>query len=98
MDITQYNFLQKLQKLPFIEEIWLYGSRSRGDAQSRSDIDLAIICPSATKDDWHKVQEIIENADTLLKIDCVRFDTIKNDAFRDNILEDKTVLYQKKNN
>ena len=96
MNITQYAFFQALQALLFVEEIWLFGSRSRGDAQSRSDIDLAIICPSANKEDWHKVQEIIENADTLLKIDCVRFDTIKNDKFRSNILEDKTILYQKK--
>jgi predicted nucleotidyltransferase len=26
-----YKFIEKLKSLPFIEEIWLFGSRARGD-------------------------------------------------------------------
>jgi predicted nucleotidyltransferase len=36
--ITDYQFFKKLAKLPFVEEIWLFGSRSRGDNRDRSDI------------------------------------------------------------
>jgi nucleotidyltransferase substrate binding protein (TIGR01987 family) len=40
--------------------------------------------------------EITENPDTLLKIDCIRFDKLdKNDIFRENILKFKKVLYVK---
>ncbi len=66
--------IEKLKSLPFIDEIWLFGSRARGDNLERSDIDLAILCSSASDSDWLKVNDIIENADTLLKIDCIRFD------------------------
>ncbi len=41
--VTDYQFFKKLCALPFIEQIWLYGSRARENNKSRSDIDLAII-------------------------------------------------------
>jgi nucleotidyltransferase substrate binding protein (TIGR01987 family) len=95
-NLHDYNFIEQLKSLPFIDEIWLFGSRARGDYQNRSDIDLAIICPKATEDDWLKVYNIIEEADTLLKIDCIKFD--KNNLSREfynNILKDKKVIYMK---
>lgn len=95
-NLKNYQFLKKLEELPFIDEIWLYGSRARGDNQERSDIDLAILCPVATRENWHEVLEIIENADTLLKIDCVRFDQLNETTeIRKNILHDKVILYKR---
>lgn len=66
-NITQYQFFQKLCALTFVDAIYLYGSRARGDHKERSDIDLAIVCPNATQDDWLTIIGIIEDADTLLK-------------------------------
>jgi len=95
-DIHQYKFFKKLTQLPFIEEIELYGSRARGDNTSRSDIDLAIICPKASDSDWIKVFEIIEDADTLLKIDYVRFDQLDDaNPLKKNIIRDRVVLYKR---
>jgi predicted nucleotidyltransferase len=65
-----------LRSLKYVQAIWLYGSRARGDNQERSDIDLAILCPTALDDDWRKINHIIATADTLLNIDCVRFDIL----------------------
>jgi nucleotidyltransferase substrate binding protein (TIGR01987 family) len=91
-----YGFIKKLCDCEFIDQIWLFGSRARGDNTERSDIDLAIICPRATHDDWYHVLEIITKADTLLKIDCVRFDTLADtDKLKHNILQFKQVLYVK---
>lgn len=72
-----YEFIEKLKKLQYIEEIWLFGSRARGDNRDKSDIDIAIISSSATAKEWDFIVDIIENADTLLKIDCLRFDKNK---------------------
>ncbi len=95
-NITEYHFFQKLCALPFVKAIYLYGSRARGDHKERSDIDLAIVCPLASYDDWISIIEIIEEADTLLKIDCVRFDELTdNDTLKENILRDKIVLFSK---
>lgn len=96
MNITDYDFFKKIAVLPFVEQIWLFGSRARGDHHERSDIDLAILCPKATLQDWHKVLEIIDDADTLLKVDCVRFEDLEdNEKFRQNILSFKKTLYSK---
>lgn len=95
----RYRFINKLAGLPFIEEIWLYGSRARGDNSDRSDIDLAIICPKAIESDWQKVTSILDKADTLLRIDYIRFDSLaSNDKLKSNIILDKHILYQKQGN
>lgn len=94
--MKKYQFIKDIAKLPFVEEIWLYGSRARGDNQERSDIDIAIVCKNATNTDWHNVVEITENADTLLKIDCVRFDILSDsDKLKHNIELHKYVIYQR---
>ncbi|BDU60161.1 hypothetical protein FLA4_05710 [Candidatus Rickettsia kotlanii] len=51
-DIQSYIFINKLKSLPFVNEIWLFGSRARGDNDERSDIDIAIICPNITDQEW----------------------------------------------
>lgn len=95
--IIDYNFIEKLKTLPFVKEIWLFGSRARGDHRPKSDIDLAIVCSPSIDEDWLKVVDIIEDSDTLLKIDCVKFDrsTISQELY-DNILKDRKVIYVKK--
>ncbi len=73
-DLHAYQFIAQLKNLPFVEKVMLFGSRARKTYQERSDIDLAIVCPTATDDQWLNVLKIINNADTLLHVDCVRFD------------------------
>ena len=91
-----YRFIERLKALPFVEAIYLYGSRARGDHSPRSDIDLAVLCPSASQKDWLKVLEILEESDTLLQIDCVRLDELKTeDYLKEKILRQGKSLYQK---
>ena len=92
--IQDYKFFHKLASQPFVKEIWLFGSRARGDNQDRADIDLAISCPLATFQNWMAIQEIIENADTLLKIDCIRLDELdENSALKQSVLTQGIKLY-----
>ena len=93
MDLKKYNFIEKIKNLNFVKEVWLFGSRARGDNEDKSDIDLAIVCKENTTDfDWNKIIDIIEDRDTLLMVDFVRFDKLNNGKFKDNILRDKKVL------
>lgn len=93
--ITQYAFFKRLTAMPFIEAIYLYGSRARGDGQPRTDIDLAISCPTADTNQWAEIRRVIEEADTLLKIDCVRYDQIESQSLLTEINRDKVTLYAK---
>lgn len=77
--LKKYNFIEKIKNLPFVEKVILFGSRARGTQLSRSDIDLAIVCPKATTAEWQDILTIIDTADTLLLIDCLNFDTIDED-------------------
>jgi len=94
--LPRYTFIERIAALPFVERIMLYGSRARGDARERSDIDLAIAAPNADAREWQAVIDIIEDADTLLGIDCVRLDTLPaGDSLLTNINAGGIVLYRK---
>ena len=89
-------FYKQLIALLFIDKIILYGSRARGDFQPRSDIDLAIVCPHAAVNDWQKVLDIIDEADTLLTIDCVQYDILASgNPLKQAIDRDGIILYDK---
>ena len=89
--VKKYQFIQKIKNLPFVEKVILFGSRARGTHLSRSDIDLAIICPKITRDQWLEVLDIVNEADTLLRIDCLNFDKI-DEEFKKSILKDGVEL------
>ena len=93
---SNWMFVEHLKALAFVEAIYLYGSRARGTHRLRSDIDLAIICPSAESRQWQQILDIVEEADTLLEIDCLRLDEEPADSrLRKNIERDKQVLYER---
>ncbi len=96
LDILKLDLWSKLSNLQFVEDIWLFGSRARGDYTDRSDIDIAISCPTATDEDWSRIMTLIDGSQSLLKIDCVRFDKIDEDEpLKKNIIRDRILLYTK---
>lgn len=89
--------VDKISTIEGVEAIYLFGSRAKGNAQIKSDIDLAINCPTVNSHGWHDISKIVENAQTLIKIDCIRFDELnQNSTLRAEIEKDKIVLFQKR--
>ena len=68
------RLIASLAREAVVDEIWLYGSRARGDASERADIDLAVRAPRATDRQWIAIQDLVEEAETLLPIDLVRLE------------------------
>ncbi|MGD0466437.1 MAG: nucleotidyltransferase domain-containing protein [Gammaproteobacteria bacterium] len=96
MDIKNYKFYKDLINLAFIKEIWIFGSRARGDNQDRADLDLAVLCDNANFEDWLKIRSIIDNADTLLKIDCIRLDELaETSSLKIAIMQQGIKLYER---
>ena len=92
--ITDYAFFKKLTALPFVEAIYLYGSRARGDNDDWSDVDLAIYCPKADTGDWLDIEEICDNADILVRVERTRYEKIQDAVFKAQVERDKKVLYE----
>ncbi len=95
LEITSKDFFTRLCSLPFVEAIYVYGSRARGEADDWSDIDLAIDCPTASPQDWLKVVEIAENAQILVPVQVVRLDEIQNEGFKTQVERYKQLLYKR---
>ena len=93
-DITSYGFFVKLRALPFVEAIYLYGSRARGDHDDWSDIDLAVLCPNATREQWDEVRDAVATEELLVPITVTRYDAITDTGFKAQIDRDKKELYR----
>jgi len=68
------RLVERLSRRPEVEKVILFGSRARGTNGDRSDVDLAVIAPSASAYDWSDMRDSVDEAKTLLVIDLVRFD------------------------
>lgn len=89
--------IDTLSASPVVERVWLFGSRARGDARPRSDIDIAVTAPQASLRDWERLLGQVEALPTLLKIDCVRFDALaEGDSLRAAVERDGRLLFDRR--
>jgi len=79
-NLVKYNFWNQLSDLKFIKRIYLFGSRARNDNSNLSDIDIAIELFNNDNNsiNWEIILDIIDSADTLLKIDVINITTDNN--------------------
>ena len=80
-----------------VRRVILFGSRSRGDAGERADVDLAVEAPRATQRQWLDIARLAEEADTLLPIDLVRLEAA-SPGLRARILREGRTLYERPEN
>jgi len=88
--------LQLFKQIPAIEKVILYGSRSTGNFEKGSDVDLAVIGKKVTFTDVAHLHNVLENkSPTLLWFDVLHFDTLKNEKLKKNIIDEGIVIYEK---
>ena len=86
--------VRRLAAQPEVARVVLFGSRARGDSGPRSDIDLAIEAPTASRRQWLDWEAWIDAGDTLLRIDVLRWDEASS-AMRQRIAAEGLVLYDR---
>ena len=65
------------------KEVILYGSRAKGTAQERSDIDIAV----SGVENFDLLAEKIEELPTLYSVDLLNMDTCRNQLLLEDIRE-----------
>ena len=75
------------------ERIILFGSRAKGTATERSDIDIAV--SGVASCDIYELQEELEDIPTLYTIDLVDLDTCRNELLLEDIKEYGREIYKK---
>ena len=72
-------------------KVILFGSRAKGTARERSDIDIAVSGVA----DMEKLQEEIEDIPTLYTVDLVDLDTCQNQLLLEDIEQYGRKIYEK---
>ena len=73
----------KLCRVYNASEVVLYGSRAKGTARERSDIDIAV----SGVDRFDELVEKVEDLPTLYQVDLLNKDTCKNALLLEDIAE-----------
>lgn len=63
------------------QEVILYGSRAKGTARERSDIDIAV----SGANNFDELAERVEDIPTLYSVDLVNMDTCRNNLLLEDI-------------
>lgn len=81
-----------LNRFPEVRRAWIFGSRAKGRAARASDIDLAIEAPALTPMRWHELNDVLEQAPIIYKLDVVHLDTLQDKALMQAILNNRQSL------
>ncbi len=80
------------KKYENIEKVVVFGSRARGDNETKSDIDLAVY---ATNNIAEFIEEIEMRTSTLLEFDFSDMNRTFDPLFVDQVEKDGVVIYEK---
>lgn len=61
--------------LPAIRRALLVGARARGEHDDRSDMGIALSMPDTTDSDWSRLQAIVAETPTLLRINLIHLES-----------------------
>jgi predicted nucleotidyltransferase len=92
--LTEYRFFKTLVSRPFVEAVYLFGSRARGQSRDNSDIDLGVLCHRATDAEWDELKSMVKgNQELLVKVDIARLDRKTEQPFLSHVIRDRALLY-----
>jgi type III restriction enzyme len=79
---------------PGILNLYLFGSRARGDHRARSDIDLAVDAPAWSPKDALAFEQALKHLPMVYPVDCAWLQDDLSAEFRARIERDRRVLWE----
>ena len=88
----------KLRKLfentPAIRQVWVYGSRGRGDHRPTSDIDLMVDAPEMSAQGFSSLWCRIDDLGVIYRLDLEWWQRAGDEAFRGRVERDRKVFWE----
>ncbi len=76
-----------------IRKAILYGSRAKGNFMKGSDIDITIVAPELSFEEYLDMLSDIDNLDIIYKIDLTKYELLDNDM-KEHIKRVGVILYE----
>lgn len=88
-------FIRELAKKDSVVKIIVFGSRSFGDYERYSDLDLAVDAPEMTKYEWLKLKEYaIYDLNSFIKVSLVHYST-NPEKLKERINQTGKIIYER---
>lgn len=81
------------ERHPSIERVLIFGSRAKGTEQPASDIDLAVMAPKMTDQEFSRLWNELDELPLVFKLDVLHWDRLREQNLRDSIIRHSRVFY-----
>lgn len=87
------DFVRIFKRHPAIERVLIFGSRAKGTAQPSSDIDLAVVAPGMSDQEFSRLWNELDELPLVFKLDVLHWDRLGEQKLKDSILKHGRVFY-----
>jgi type III restriction enzyme len=82
------------ERVPDIKQVWLFGSRARGDFRNESDVDLMVDAPDMDAAGFSRMRGELEDLHLIYKVELTRWQEASGSQFRAQVERDRKVFWE----
>ncbi|WP_271628686.1 nucleotidyltransferase domain-containing protein [Caldicellulosiruptor sp. DIB 104C] len=91
------KIIEIFKKYKQVIKACIFGSRARGDYRRGSDVDICIWLEEESENPIYKIQDELEEVNTILLFDVVAFNSITKESLKESIMKEGAVIYEREN-
>ena len=85
---------KEFEHTPTIRQVWVYGSRGRGDHRPTSDIDLMVDAPEMSDQQFSSLRCRVDDLELIYRVGLDWWQRGGEAAFRENVERDRRVFWK----
>ena len=91
------KIIEIFKKYKQVKKACIFGSRARGDYRRGSDVDICIWLEEESENPIYKIQNELEEVNTILLFDVVAFNSITKESLKESIIKEGVIIYEREN-